>query len=242
MAGERALPGLGLFGFWTLGSNGWGTQHSEGIRTLSVLTQPRCKSFLAAVPGSPVDGDIHVLTSAPNLNAIAVRDAGAWVYLTPGEGFLIYDEGANRYMRFSGTEWLPLLPMPTGTGDTGKALLVSADGKSFEIGVPPAPTTIPVNNESGSYSLVLGDAGGYVRIASATAVNLTVPTNAAVPFPVGTVIQLRQAGGGQITVVPGSGVAVNTAETLKLRKEGSSASLIKVAADEWDLTGDLELI
>lgn len=136
MAGERALPGLGLFGFWTLGSNGWGTQHSEGIRTLSVLTQARCKSFLAAVPGSPADGDIHVLTAAPNANAIAVRDNGAWVYLTPAEGFLIYDDATNCYYRFNGTSWYPLLPMPS-PGDNGKIWAVKSDELGFELIAPP---------------------------------------------------------------------------------------------------------
>jgi hypothetical protein len=79
-------------------------------------------------------------------------------------------------------------------------------------------------------------------MTSATAVNLTVPTNASVAFPVGTIIQIRQAGAGQVTVVASGGVTVNTAETLKLRKQGSTAALVKVDTNAWDLTGDLEAV
>lgn len=105
-----------------------------------------------------------------------------------------------------------------------------------------APTEIEVKTEAGAYTLVLADSGKYIRMTSAAAVNLTVPTNASVAFPVGTVIQIRQAAAGQITVVASGGVTVNTAETLKLRKQGSTAALVKVDTNAWDLTGDLEAV
>ena len=104
------------------------------------------------------------------------------------------------------------------------------------------PKAITVNTKTASHELVLADAGTYVRMNVATANNLTVPPDATVAFPVGTVIQLRQAGAGQTTVVAGSGVTVSTSETLKLRKQGASAALIKVGANSWDLTGDLEAV
>jgi hypothetical protein len=105
-----------------------------------------------------------------------------------------------------------------------------------------APTEIEINTQAGAYTLVLSDSGKYVRMTSATAVNLTVPTNASVAFPVGTIVQVRQAGAGQITLVASGGVTVNTAETLKLRKNGSTAALVKISTDGWDLTGDLEAV
>lgn len=108
MAGERALPGLGLFGFWTLGSNGYKTQLDENLRKLSALVMPYVLSSVAAVPGSPTDGDIHRLTVAPNLNSIAIRDNGAWVYLVPSEGWQIYDRGADQRLLFDGTNWINL--------------------------------------------------------------------------------------------------------------------------------------
>jgi hypothetical protein len=104
------------------------------------------------------------------------------------------------------------------------------------------PRLVELNTQAGAYNLLLTDAGKYIRMTSGSAVDLTVPTNASVAFPVGTVIQVRQAGAGQITFVASGGVTINTAETLKLRKTGSTGALIKVATDTWDLTGDLELV
>lgn len=239
MAGERALPGLGLFAFWTLGSNGWKDQHDANLRLLSALVQPRVLSFLTAVPGSPADGDMHVLTDAPNDNAIAIRDLGAWVYVTPAEGWTVYDRATNTMFQFTGTDWVPLLPMPAGGGDAGKVLTATATG--FQLAAPAsAPTAIPVDTKTGSYTLVLTDAGKYIRMDVGSANDLTVPANASVAFAIGTIIHLRQAGAGQTTIVEDTGVTVTTAATLKIRGQHSSASLVKVGTNTWELTGDLE--
>ena len=101
---------------------------------------------------------------------------------------------------------------------------------------------LPINTQAGAYTVALTDASGYVRMTSATEVNLTVPPNATVAFPIGSVIQVRQAGAGQVTVVEGSGVTVTSSESKKFRKQGSTIALIKVATDTWDMTGDLEAL
>lgn len=121
--------------------------------------------------------------------------------------------------------------------------LVLVSGNVSEL---PASDTTPVDPVSivaltAAYTLALSDAGKYLRINSASNLNLTIPLNATVAFPTGTVIQVRQVGAGQVTIVAAGGVTLNSAETLKLRKAGSTVSLIKVATDEWDVTGDLAL-
>lgn len=90
-----------------------------------------------------------------------------------------------------------------------------------------------------SYTLLLSDDSKIVEIASATAVNLTVPLNSSVAFPIGTAITILQTGAGQITVVPVSGVTVNATPGLKIRTQWSAASLIKRNTDTWVLVGDL---
>jgi len=101
---------------------------------------------------------------------------------------------------------------------------------------------VTINTQTGTtYTLVLTDDGNYVRMGNAAANTLTVPPNSSVAFTTGTQIAVRQTGAGQMTVVEGSGVTINTSETLKLNKQHSTASLIKVGTDEWDLVGDLEV-
>ena len=120
--------------------------------------------------------------------------------------------------------------------------LVLIDGQIQElpIGDTLAGAIISIVNKTASHTLELTDASKYIRMTVASANDLIVPANSNVAFPVGTVIQIRQNGAGQTTMVADTGVTINSAETLKLRKQGSSAALIKVATNEWDLTGDLE--
>lgn len=103
-----------------------------------------------------------------------------------------------------------------------------------------ALSVIGNNNQVDSYTLALSDSGLCVELNKATAVNLTVPPNADVAFPVGTVIEIWQQGVGQVTVVAGAGVTIRSTEgKLKLYGQYAGASLRKRAADEWVLVGDL---
>jgi hypothetical protein len=96
------------------------------------------------------------------------------------------------------------------------------------------------NSQSGTtYTLVLGDAGKIVEINNASAITLTVPTNAGVAYPVGTQITILQTGAGQITVTGPSGGTLNATPGTKLRAQWSSATLLKRATDTWVLIGDL---
>lgn len=97
---------------------------------------------------------------------------------------------------------------------------------------------LATTTQSGSYTLALADAGTAVETTSATGVNITVPPNSSVAFPVGTVVELLQYGAGQITVVAGAGVTIRTASSLTSRAQYSLLSLRKRATDEWVLSGD----
>lgn len=324
MAGERTLPGLGLTGYWDLGS-GWKPGMDTNLRTVSVVTQMIVKSRVAALPGSPTNGDIHILTATADVNKIAARDNGAWVLLSPREGWIAYDEDTSTFIKFTGTEWDNLLSaaseLPSMAGQEGKVLAVDT-GEASTIWVSAAtypaftgnggkvltvndeetnagwatPVRLPdlagndgnvltvvagetawvppgglpdfednglrvlavKSDESGAewvdrgrlvivsktadYELALTDAGAYIRMNSPTGINLTVPASGTVDFPVGTTITVRNTGAGQVTIVAAGGVSITSPETLKLRKQHSSASLTLVAANTWELVGDLELL
>lgn len=100
--------------------------------------------------------------------------------------------------------------------------------------------SLTINTQTASYTLVLTDNGKYVRMNSGSALNLTVPPNASVAFPTGSQIVIRNTGAGQVAVVAGAAVTINTSQTLLLRAQHSSATLVKVGTNEWDLAGDLE--
>ena len=91
-----------------------------------------------------------------------------------------------------------------------------------------------------AYTLSLLDESALVMIDNLSLPNTVfVPTNAQVPFVVGTQITVLQENIGQTTISGNTGVTVNFTPANRLRARWSSASLIKVATNEWVLVGDL---
>lgn len=99
---------------------------------------------------------------------------------------------------------------------------------------------MPANTQTGNYTLVLSDSGKVIEMNNASALTLTVPTNASVAFELGTVIEVWQQGAGQITVA-GAGVTFRNPSTggLKTASQYSSISLRKRATDEWAVEGGI---
>lgn len=83
-----------------------------------------------------------------------------------------------------------------------------------------------------AYTLAIADASRVVPMNAATAVNLTVPTNASVAFPLGTVIGVYNLASSPVTVVGASGVTVRNAGDILQFQE---VSLRKRGTDEWVL-------
>ena len=98
---------------------------------------------------------------------------------------------------------------------------------------------VSTNAQTASYTLVAADRGKLVEMNVGSANNLTVPTNASVPFPIGTQIDLLQVGSGRTTIVAASGVTVNATPGLAIRAQWGGATLIKRAENTWVLIGDL---
>jgi hypothetical protein len=91
-----------------------------------------------------------------------------------------------------------------------------------------------VNTRTASYTPVLSDAGKTIAMNLGSATTLTLPTNASVAFPPGTVLWVLRAGSGSVSVSAGS--------TTLRAPGGTSASaqyvlgrLWKFGTDEWFL-------
>lgn len=101
------------------------------------------------------------------------------------------------------------------------------------------PSDLTLNAQTGTtYTFVAADTGKFVTLSNASAITVTVPTNAAVPFLVGTQINIVQLGAGQVTVA-GPGVTLRSnGSKLKLFGQYAAATLVKIATDEWVLVGN----
>ena len=125
-------------------------------------------------------------------------------------------------------------------GGYGSTLYVKESGAGNTGWIAYSSQFLAQNAQSGtSYTLVLTDASKAVEMSNASANTLTVPPNSAVPFPIGTVIEVDQMGAGQTTIAPGAGVTLRNANGLKLAKQYATCSLRKRGTDEWVVAGDL---
>lgn len=101
-------------------------------------------------------------------------------------------------------------------------------------------TTVKPVVVSSSYTLASSDQGATIFTTASTAMNITVPTNASVPIPQWSRIDIIQYGSGQVTFVAAGGVQVySSGSRLKLAGPVSAATLVKTDTDVWALIGDL---
>ena len=98
-------------------------------------------------------------------------------------------------------------------------------------------------DQTNDYTLVLAD--GYqvlVPMNKATAVNLNIPTNASVAYPVGTVITILNKGAGAVTikaVTSGTTTILSAGSVVAQPTLGQykTAACIKTATDTWYVVG-----
>ena len=139
------------------------------------------------------------------------------------------------------------LTLPATNNDTlvGKATTDTLTNKTLTSPVINGATigtsiiNLAINAQTGTtYTPVLADNGKLVTLSNASAITLTVPTNASVAYATGAQINIEQIGAGQVTVVGDTGVTVNGTGT-KLRTQWSAATLVKLGTDSWTLIGDI---
>ncbi|CEG08719.1 hypothetical protein BN961_02137 [Afipia felis] len=101
--------------------------------------------------------------------------------------------------------------------------------------------TRAINAQTGTtYTFVLTDAGKICEFANASAVTVTIPPNSSVAFPIGTQIDIVQAGAGKVTLAGGSGVTIKSVSSQKsLSAQEAGATLYKRDTDIWSLGGSI---
>lgn len=108
---------------------------------------------------------------------------------------------------------------------------------------PAQLTAVTINAQTGTtYTLALADAGRVVTMANASANVLTVPANATVALPVETIINVLQKGAGVTTITGAAGVTINgsSAGSVAISAQWQGVSLLKIATDDWIVSGALE--
>jgi hypothetical protein len=196
------------------------------------------------------------LVQLAHLNAANTVDLGIVVGYTDGTakhaGF-VRDVSDAKWKLFKDVATEPSTTVAFGEGSldalavgaleattvTPSSGVVFSDGTQTKEAVP---SRTPIIAKTDSYTLsALTERDSLIEMNKATAVTLTIPTDATINYPIGTSIDILQTGAGQVTIAaatPGT-TTVNATPGLKLRTTWSSCTLFKRAANTWVVFGDL---
>lgn len=97
-------------------------------------------------------------------------------------------------------------------------------------------SAVQIRTIGGNHTAQLIDAGHLLTFSGAA--TLTIPAQASVAWPAGTVIAAAQLGAATLTVSGAEGVTI-TAIAPPATTQGGALSLIRVAPDSWLVLGDL---
>lgn len=140
-----------------------------------------------------------------------------------------------RYVQASSPSLTGVPTAPTAALGTASTQLATC---AFVMTQNAASSLIVTTTQAASYTFTAADASTVVESTGSSAATFTVPANASVPLPVGTVIESYQAGTGTLTIAAASGVTINSAGSLASRAQYATLNLRKRTTDGWVLSGD----
>jgi hypothetical protein len=219
MTGERTLPGAGLTGYWDLGDSTWKPGMDTNLRAVSALLQLTVKTRTTALPGSPAQGDMHLVPSGAGVspNQIALYDNAAWVYVAPRLGTRAFVQDESKFYYWNGTAWTLETADASGTtlagdvtGTAGASVVSAIQGIPVSTTDPTSGEVLKFNGTAWAPASGSGGAAGTYRGAfSITAGSMTTI------YTDGTVPPSYTWTGGTGTIVDRADVTAGTTKALK---------------------------
>jgi uncharacterized phage infection (PIP) family protein YhgE len=134
-----------------------------------------------------------------------------------------------------------------GRLDTAESTITSLDGRldtaeseidALQAGLPAAATVITVSGTT--RALLNTDANNFIRFTSADAVTFTIDDT----FSAAQYVNCVQDGAGKISFIAGTGVTLQSPSgaTVRTSAQYAWASVIKIAAGEYRIVGNIEVI
>jgi hypothetical protein len=162
---------------------------------------------------------------------------GELVYTDPSGGVSSWNDLTDKPSTFP--------PEVEATQDVVGAMVTAAGGTYDDgagtITLPTGSAYSAISAKTAGYTLAAGDVGTLITMNSTSPMTLSVPTDAAVTWPVGARVDVLVLNTGMVTVTavtPGT-TAVNGTPSLASRARYSAFSLLKIAANSWVAIGDL---
>ena len=104
-----------------------------------------------------------------------------------------------------------------------------------------ATAMIAINAQTGTtYTFQLSDDGKLCTFDNAASITATIPPNSSVAYGIGTQLNFAQLSTGQVTLVAGVGVTLNSeGSKLKLKGQYAVGTCVKTDTNTWFVVGNL---
>lgn len=213
---------------------------SGGNVTVNAANYERHLAFVcsgAATTGRtvtlPAQKKLSFIDNTSTTNSIAIVIGSTSLTLNPSSAALAYSDGTTNGLIFVGGN-LPAIHELTDVNITS-----IADKQFLRYDAATSKWlnwNWGVSSKTVDYQFALGDASSTVVFNKSTAIIGTVPPNATVAFPIGTLIEVGQTGAGILTIAAGAGVTIRSVGgTLDFTDQYQHGQLRKVATDTWNL-------
>ena len=158
---------------------------------------------------------------------------------SPQEGQFAFTKDTNSLWYYTGSAWAA----SGATGDIEGITTGTDSGLSGGVtsGTAVLRLKLEFDAETGTtYTLVAGNLNQLVTLNNASSITLTVPPSV---FSAGDVINIAQIGTGQVTLLQGAGVTINstgaTSTSPKTRARFSAASIVCTTSNTFLTLGDI---
>ena len=211
-------------------------------------------NFAASATSITIEDNMVQLAHQNAANTVDLGLVVAYNDGTAKHAGLVRDVSDSKWKLFQGVTSEPTTTVNFGQGSldalavgaleattvTPSSGVVFSDGTQTKEGVP---SRTPIIQKTAAYTLsALTERDSLVEVShtGGSAVNVTIPADSTLNFPVGTSIDVLQTNTGAVAIAAGAGVTVNATPGLTLRTQWSSATLLKRAANTWVVYGDLK--
>lgn len=230
----------------TLGVTGAATLSS----TLAVTGAATLSSTLAVTGASTFTGAIAANGGVNGTVGAGTPAAGAFTTITASSTLAV--TGASTFTGAIAANGGVNGAIGGGTPAAGAFTTVSASGLTTLSGggnitpaATPATTAIgwlgsPVVDRSGSATLDMTDAAKTQRYTGSGGHTLTIPANASVAYPIGTILPFTNDGSGNLTIaITGDTLKWLSSTGSRTLAAGGTAQAQKMTSTTWRITGDL---